>query len=184
MPTPINCCVEGMWSSRGRTLDRYGLDQTGKIQYRFNNQGFRADHTMDFVPDYAFFGCSFVAGIGVPIEQTFASFFPCSHNYGVCGKYLNSSIFEIIRLFANSEMCHEKIKMAVFWTNRDQELLDQYYQELNHLPLLHFFCGTLLPRANCYAMIKNLDWDVSNTHIGPRTHKFLYQTLCALFDRL
>lgn len=173
-----------MWNSRGQTLDRYGLDQTGKIQYRFNGQGFRADHTLDFAPDHAFFGCSFVAGIGVPIEQTFASLFSNSHNYGVGGKYLNSSTFEIIQSFVNSSMYHDKIKMAVFWTDRDQELLDQYYQQLSDLPLLHFFCGTPLPYANCYAMIKNLDWDVSNTHIGPKTHKFLYQTLCALFDRL
>lgn len=173
-----------MWNSRGLSVDRYGLDQTGKIQYRFNDQGFRSDCTMDFVPDYAFFGCSFVAGIGVPVEQIFANLFSNSHNYGVCGEYLNSSTFEIIQSFVKSPMYHDKIKMAVFWTDRDQEVLDSYYQQLNHLPLLHFFCGTSLPYDNCHTMIKNLDWDVSNTHIGPKTHKFLYQTLCALFNRL
>ena len=184
MPTPLINSVVGMLEKRGQTVDRYGRDQTGQIQYRFNEQGFRAEQTLDFIPDYAFFGASLVAGIGVSVEKTFASQFNNSHNYGLCGKYLNESSFNHIKQFIQSPLFHKKIKMAVFWTDRDVEYLDDYYHNLTGLPLIHFFCGTPLPYSRCYRMVPNLDYDASNTHIGPVTHKFIYKLLCDLFNQL
>lgn len=176
-PVP-NMCV-----CRGTTTDRFGLDTTGTVQYRFNQQGFRSDREFDFVPDWAFFGCSFVAGIGVPVEQTFAAKFNNSQNYGVCGKYDNREIREIIQNFIDSDCFSPQTKMAVFWTDRNHELLDKYYHELSHLNMKFFFCGDTLPYDRCYKMIKNLDLDVSGTHMGPKTHEFLYKLLCQLCNQ-
>lgn len=184
MPTEIINVVPGMIEYKGTTLDRFGLDQTGKITYTFNQQGFRSDYNFDFIPSYAFFGCSLVVGIGVPIEQTFASYFLDSQNYGQAGRYSNVSIFESIEQFINSHLYRPDICMAVFWTDRGANLLDEYYHKLSNLSMIHFFCGNPLPYSNCYPMVANLDHDVSNTHIGPATHKFIYKLLCSLFDRL
>jgi hypothetical protein len=178
--------VPGMFVNRGKTLDRFGLDQTGKINYTLNQQGFRSNTEFNFIPDYAFFGCSLVLGIGTPIEETFASQFNNSQNYGVCGIYSNATIFEHIKQFIDSPLYHPNIRMAVFWTDRDAvlELLDSYYQSLINVPLVHFFCGEPLPYSNCYRMVANIDHDVSKTHIGPDTHRFIHKMLCSLFSRL
>ena len=170
--------VLGMYEHRGQTVNQFGLDKTGTIQYQFNQQGFRSDLDFDFVPDWAFFGCSFVAGIGVPIKKTFASKFSNSQNYGVFGIYHNHDIREIIQRFQNSKIFSPQTKMAVFWSDRDCNLLETYYQELCHLDIRFFFCGSPLPHFRCYRVISNLDLDVSGTHMGPMTHEFLYRVLC------
>ena len=167
-----------MYNCRGQTVDQFGLDTTGLIQYQFNQQGFRSNQDFDFVPDWAFFGCSFVAGIGVPIEQTFASKFANSQNYGVCGTYYNYHIQNIVQSFLHSKLFSPETKIAVFYTDRDCELLETYYQQLRHLDIRFFFCGTPLLYSRCYRVISNLDLDVSGTHMGPKTHEFLYRALC------
>jgi hypothetical protein len=167
-----------MYDCRGNTVDKFGLDTTGLIQYKFNQQGFRSNREFDFVPDWAFFGCSFVAGIGVSIDQTFAAKFARSQNYGVCGTYNNQHIHKIIQSFLNSKLFSPKTKMAVFWTDRDCELLDDYYRALSHLDMRFFFCGASLPHPQCYRVISNLVSDVSGTLMGPKTHEFLYRALC------
>jgi len=175
--------VPEMLEHCGKTLTSFGLDQTKSITYTFNHQGFRSNTDFKSVPDYAFFGCSLVLGIGVPIGDTFASQFTNSQNYGVAGTYTNADIFENIKNFINSPLYQPTTCMAVFWTDRDPEMLDSYYHELNNISLIHFFCGTPLPYTNCYSMVPNIDYDVSNTHIGPTTHKFIYKILCALFNQ-
>jgi hypothetical protein len=175
--------VPKMCVHQGKTISQFGRDTTGTIQYRFNQQGFRSDRNFDFVPDWAFFGCSFVAGIGVPIEQTFAAKFNNSQNYGVCGTYDNYEIRKIIQNFIDSDLFSPQTKMAVFWTDRNSELLDKYYHELSHLNIKFFFCGDPLPYRHCYKVIKNLDLDVSGTHMGPKTHEFLYRLLCQLYNQ-
>ena len=170
--------VPGMYQHRGQIINQFGWDKTRLVEYRFNQQGFRSNRNFDFVPDWAFFGSSFVAGIGVSIEQTFASKFDNSQNYGVCGTYYNQDIYKIIQIFLNSKLFSIKTKIAVFWTDRDCDELGNYYQELQHLDIRFFFCGTPLPYQKCHKMISNLDFDVSGTHMGPKTHKFLYRALC------
>ena len=178
MPDSVINPVSGMYNCRGQTVDQFGLDTTGLIQYQFNQQGFRSNQDFDFVPDWAFFGCSFVAGIGVPIEQTFASKFANSQNYGVCGTYYNYHIQNIVQSFLHSKLFSPETKIAVFYTDRDCELLETYYQQLRHLDIRFFFCGTPLLYSRCYRVISNLDLDVSGTHMGPKTHEFLYRALC------
>ena len=73
MPTRVTNHVYGMIQHKGQTINQFGLDQTGTINYQFNQQGFRAPIDFDFIPNYAFFGCSLVFGIGVSREYTFPS---------------------------------------------------------------------------------------------------------------
>ena len=68
--------------------------------------------------------------------------------------------------------------MAIFWTDRGCDMLETYYHELKHLDIRFFFCGSPLPYPRCHRVISNLDFDVSGTHMGPKTHEFLYRVLC------
>lgn len=172
-----------MWNQHGKTVDTFGKDNTKTVIYNFNDLGFRSSKNFDFVPDYAFFGCSLVLGIGIDEDKTFASKFENSQNYGICGSYDNSQIFQIIDNFLHSDLYAPYVKMAVVWTERDPELLEDYYQRLLPYNFVHVFCGKPLPYPKCYPMIKNLDWDASQTHMGVKTHQFLYKFLCTAFKQ-
>lgn len=175
-----------MLQLRDQTVHEFGLDQTGQITYTFNQQGFRSSFAYDFVPDHAFFGASLVFGIGVAQDQTFASMFEHSHNYGLAGThYGNSDIFQILIKYLASPWYHPRTKICVVWTDRDQHLLDQYYHQLPAERLISFFCGQALSRPNCHAFpsFVTVDRDCSGTHIGPRSHKNFYRILCNQFNQ-
>jgi hypothetical protein len=165
-----------------QTLTQFGKDTTGEVTYTFNQQGFRSDQDFNFVPDYAFFGCSLVFGIGVPVEQTFAKLFANSQNYGLAGNYNNHDVFVTINSYLKSNTYSPSTKLAVFWTDRDADRLDNYYHLLKDHNIKHFFCSTPLPYDNCYPVPANLDFDVSGTHMGPKTHKFIWKILCQLLN--
>lgn len=174
--------VSGMHQCRGLTLDRFGKDTTGTIQYVFNKQGFRSSVDYVDVPSVAFFGCSLVFGIGVAQQKITSSYFANSHNYGLAGTYNNHDIYQTIDAFRCSSL-YKPTPCVVVWHSRDSENLQQYYENLKDINIYHFFCGQKLSYANCFAMIKNIDSDVSNTHMGPDTHKMFYRTVCALLNR-
>ena len=180
----IKSPVDSMWQSRSTTVEKFGLDQTGTVEYRFNSQGFRGPVDYNFVPDHALFGCSIVFGIGVDQKHTIAGQFECVHNYGLAGNYNSTDCFDTIKQFVVSKWYAPHVKMAAVWTHRDQEILPQYVKELEKYHMIHFFCGDCPDLPDCYKFISNLDQDVSLTHPGPRTHRFIHQSLCQLFDRL
>lgn len=173
--------IIGMWELRGKTVDKFGRDNTGLISYQINRQGFRSDQDFNFVPDYVFFGSSLVMGIGVPVQQTFAAQFANSQNYGVCGTYSNKKIFDIIQLYLASNCYSSHTKKVVVWTDRESDDLERYYQELKPLEFFHFFCGTQLEHTHCFKFLPNLDLDVSQTHMGVKTHQVFYKILVQLF---
>ena len=182
MTTLINH-VPGMLQYQGSVSNQFGKDSTGKINYKFNQQGFRSDIDFDFVPDYAFFGCSLVFGIGVAADNVFSSYFDNSQNYGIAGVYNNDDVYIIIDKFLKSDLYAQHTRIAVVWTNRNDENLDSYYHTLKNYDIKHFFCGEKLPYNNCYAMPRNLDNDVSSTHMGSKTHQFFYKLLWSLFNQ-
>jgi hypothetical protein len=183
MPTPVINHVPGMISNVGKSLHAFGKDSTGQIEYKFNQQGFRSLEDFDWVPAYAFFGCSLVFGIGVDQRDVFSSSFPGSQNYGLAGKYDNHDIMLVLDNFLKSDLCNDNTHMAVFWHQRDGLDLSDFYDQLQNYQILHFFCGTPLDRPRCYSVPKQLDSDVSQTHPGPKTHKTISKILCALFDQ-
>ena len=182
MSTTVINHVPGMNLCAGKTLSKFGKDQTDKITYTFNQQGFRSLIDFNYIPTYAFFGCSLVFGIGVQMEQTFPYMFENSQNYGIAGVYNNHDTFKLINNFINSELYSEKTKIAVVWHVRDPHNLDSYYQHLQKYKILHFFCGKRLKHERCYSVFPNLDYDISNTHYGPKSHLAFYKLLCALFN--
>lgn len=182
MSTGIVCHVPGMSQYRGQQVDKFGKDTSGQIQYTFNQQGFRHHADYNASPSVAFFGCSLVFGVGVAQHQITASYYPNSHNYGLAGQYDNSDTYQIIKKFTASHL-YNNTPMITVWHSRDSENLDQYYDDLKNLPMYHFFCGTPLPYQNCFGMIKNVDQDVSQTHMGPASHQLFYKITCALLNQ-
>jgi hypothetical protein len=175
--------LPSMFSLKNQTVLQFGKDSTGTIDYTFNSQGFRSNYDFDFVPDYAFFGCSLVFGIGVGNDEIFASRFDRSHNYGVADVYNNNDIFLILQKFLASDLYHPSTKISVIWHSRNADVIPNYVNKLSTYNIIHFFCGTPLPFKNCYPAINNLDFDVSGTHIGEKTHKFYHGVLKSLFAK-
>jgi hypothetical protein len=165
------------------TVYQFGNDNTGLVEYTFNSQGFRSSQDYVIVPNYAFFGCSLVFGIGVPIDQVFTSYFTHSHNYGIAGNYNNNDIFQSIQDFINSELYSCDTKLIIVWTDRNTEWIDNYYQQLKSYNVIHFFCGKVLSYQNCYAMIPQLDTDISGTHMGAKTHRTFWKVLSNLCNQ-
>ena len=174
--------VSGMQKCQGLTVDTFGKDTTGKVLYTFNKQGFRSQ--IDYVtsPGVAFFGCSLVFGVGVDQDKIATSYFKNSHNYGLAGEYDNQDVYQTVNTFINSSL-YDNTPVVVVWHSRDSENLDQYYHKLTGLDIYHFFCGEKLQHPNCFRMIKNVDQDVSGTHMGPATHRIFYKSVCALLNQ-
>jgi hypothetical protein len=173
--------VNDMIQNKCQVLNSFGKDQTGLISYKFNDQGFRGNKDYNFIPEYAFFGCSIVFGIGVPIEDTFSYKFNNSQNYGLASRYDNRDVMTIVDKFVSSPLYSPLVKIVVVWHSRDSSNLDTYYKNLKHFNIFHFYCGDPLPYERCFPVIKNLDYDVSGTHCGPKTHNFYYRVFKSLF---
>jgi len=175
--------VPGMIQHQDQTINCFGHDQTETINYQFNKQGFRSNVDFNFVPDYAFFGCSSVFGIGVSDKFIFPNMFNRSHNYGVAGNYNNDDIFLIIENYLNSMAYSNSTKKFIYWTNRNTESLDYYSQKLSEQGFIQAFCGDKMPYKNCFASFPNIDSDISGTHMGAKTHLITYKLLCNLFNQ-
>jgi len=177
-----NCVINHvipMINAADTTVHCFGRDNTNTVSYKFNHQGFRSTVNFDTVPDYVFFGCSLVFGIGVADNLIFASQFPNSHNYGLAGHYNNRDIFSIIESFL--KLNHANVKKVVCWSERNGELLAPYSEYLSQHNFIQFFCGPTQPFINCYPMMPQVDSDASGTHMGPGTHKIMHKLLCTIF---
>jgi hypothetical protein len=183
MSTEVVNHVSGMVKNLGKKLHSFGKDSTGLVTYQFNQQGFRNHRDYEFIPDYAFFGCSLVFGVGVDYEKIFPTLFTNSHNYGLAGHYDNHDIMQILKKFTASDLCGSRTQIAVVWHSRDSDCLPQFYDQLKDLNITHFYCGEPLPLPRCYRFPRQLDQDVSGTHPGLKTHLAFSKMLCAIFDR-
>lgn len=159
---------------QGTTIDKWGKDQTGLISYSINNQGFRS--TTDYVhsPDYAFFGSSSVFGIGVEEEQTMVSYFNNAHNYGLAGNYLNQesiiNLESFLKHYINSTI-------VFFWVNRQNENILELGNYVKQLApnILNISQGE---KYNGFInLMPQIDYDISGTHPGPKTHRIWAKTI-------
>jgi hypothetical protein len=172
----IRNCFEPAWQHRGQKVTQWGKDQTGRIEYQFNNQGFRADQDYTTVPDYAFFGNSIVFGVGIPLHQTLVAQFPNSQNYGISGVYMNHHSVTNLKNFVSSELYRPNTHIIFFWIDRI-EPIEKMIEETNvwcH-NILHISSGA--KRKGAINLMPNRDQDVSGTHPGPSTHTMWAKTI-------
>jgi hypothetical protein len=180
MSTTVVNHVPGMWQNAGICVNSFGKDQSNSISYNFNAQGFRGPN-FDYQPNHAFFGCSLVFGIGVAQQDTFVYLFEKSQNYGLAGAYSNDDIRLVLEKFLCSDLYKPTVKIAVVWRDPPDQVLKEFYNQIQDLKILHFFCNQPLDGPLCFAMPKNLDYDISGTHPGPITHRYLCKILQNLF---
>ena len=178
----IENCYQPALDHAGQTVNRWGKDQTGLIQYQFNSQGFRSATDYSQVPDLAFFGNSIVFGIGVPLDQTMVSQFKHSQNYGLAGGYMNHHSVTNLINFVHSQLYGPKTRIVFFWIDRD-EPIEQMISEVNSIApnVLHISSGQ--KRRGAINLMPHRDHDVSGTHPGPQTHVMWAKTIQQLLNR-
>ena len=71
----IDNCFTPAFEARGTTVNKWGKDQTGLREYRFNNSGFRSNFEYTTSPEYAIFGASVVLVLACHWNKLFAVYF-------------------------------------------------------------------------------------------------------------
>jgi hypothetical protein len=176
--TPFNNCYEPAFHARGTTVNTWGKDSTGLINYQFNMQGFRSNNDYNWIPKYAFFGNSAVFGVGVPADQTMISYFDQAHNYGLSGSYLNAHSITNLKRFIESAYYNISTKLIFVWIDRpNKENITDLINQVNEFApgVLHISMGE--KTINSINLMPSVDFDVSNTHPGPNTHRIWAQTI-------
>ena len=174
------------------TVLTYSYDQTNTVNYQFNKSGFRNHHECDFIPEYVFFGCSTVFGVGVASDKIFSSYFNNYFNFGLetddskkfnlPGPYNNLDILSTLIDFNNNLLYTNQTKCAVLWTDRDNEDVDLIIKDCNSISinLVHFKIGLHNSKLS-QNLLPQVDSDASKTHGGIKSHKLwayqIYKTL-------
>jgi len=169
-----------LFDARGTTVTRWGKDQTGTINYKLNNQGFRGDQDYDRSPSYAFFGSSAIFGIGINNKDILVNQFDNSQNYGLAGEYLNQDSITNLKNFLKSNL-YTNTRIVFFWVERNNEDIPTLVKYIDALApnVLHISQGPQYP--GLINLMPQIDQDVSNTHPGPQTHRLWANTIKALF---
>jgi len=152
-----------MFLNRNRTIDTFGNDKTGKIQYKFDQYGFRHSNNYNTHPEYVFFGCSALFGVGIDVSKRFTSKFNC-WNFGLAGIYTENEILQTYSLFKKKN----KFKCKVIFVWRDMSKVPA--EILSEDSVFHCLPVSSKKR-NHIRLLENLDYDTSGTHWGIKTHE-------------
>lgn len=177
-------CYQLAFDARNTVQHRWGKDQTGTIEYHFNEQGFRGYQSYNWIPDHAFFGNSSVFGIGMPADQILVSYFPQAHNYGLAGTYMNWHSVENLKRFVASPCCQDHTKIVFVWIDRPgEESVPELIDQVNAIRsnVLHISMGERYQLAT--NLMPSVDLDVSGTHPGPRSHQIWARTIALLLAK-
>lgn len=179
--TLVDNCYQLAWQHRGQTVYTWGKDQTGLVEYRFNQQGYRHSQNYNWPAQWAFFGNSIVFGVGVPEHQILTSHFEHSQNYGLSGLYMNlyMNYHSVTNLanFVKSPCCTPDTKIVFFWIDRDQEDIDSLIAQVQTIVPRCLNISSGQKRIGAINLMPHQDWDVSHTHPGPQTHKMWARTI-------
>jgi len=106
-----------------------------QIEYRYNAAGYRMNkeiEDIDFNNYYAFFGCSFTEGVGIPIEETFAYKIAKAKNVdyingAVGGASPEFAFYNFLQLIENAPKLPAcviinwpSIERTMYWNEQDQ----------------------------------------------------------------
>lgn len=160
-----------MLSLANCSINTYGKDQTGKITYKFDPYGFREGNNYNIIPSTVFFGCSFVAGIGINTNERFSNYFNNSWNFGLFGEYTEDEIISNYEMFKKQFTEYKKTKIVFCWRSDDIDYLEMLIHSMDtniyHTVPVDFKLKNFKIMRN----IENIDYDVSKTHYGPKSHQ-------------
>lgn len=167
----------------GKSVNRYGLDNTQKIVYTFDRYGFREGNNYQLRPKYVFFGASLLAGIGVEKEQRFSTYFDSSWNFGLCGTYTEEQHIQNYFSFLDSYKDSNNCKIIFCWKCSAPQDLQTLFDKLPCNKNIFHCVPIKIKRERTCLYLKNLDYDVSGTHWGPVTHKKFSKLLWQLLKK-
>ena len=169
-----------MLSFANSCVNKYGLDNTGKILYNFDSYGFREGNNYDIHPSIVFFGCSYLFGIGVRFNERFSSYFNNSWNFGLCGEYIEEESLINYKLFKKNYRGYKTYKIVFCWKSSNTVQLKKLITSVDNNENIYHTIPTSLKLKNYKLMrnLKNIDYDVSGTHYGPKTHQKFSKLLC------
>ena len=181
LATSVDNCYEPAWQHRGQTVNCWGKDHTGLIEYRFNSQGYRHAQTYNWPAEWAFFGNSIVFGVGVPEPDILTSYFDHCQNYGLSGHYMNHHSVTNLTNFLESKCFTPQTRIVFFWIERYSEDVGALIQQVKYMSPQCLNIGFGSHGSSHWPGVINLmpnrDSDVSGTHPGPRTHEMWAKTI-------
>jgi len=156
----------------GSSVDKYGNDQTGKIIYNFDTYGYREGNDYNTRPSVVFFGCSYVAGTGVKANERFTNYFDDSWNFGLFGKYTEEELIINHHSFKKSYDDHARCKIVFCWKSTDVDRLKKLITSIENDKNIYHTVPVDLKLKNYKLMrnVENIDYGISGTHYGPRSH--------------
>lgn len=174
----FNNCNKKMLSLAGSSVDRYGLDQTGKVVYKFDSYGFREGNQYSNKPSVIFFGCSYLAGIGVTVNERFSNYFN-SWNFGLYGSYTEEELLINYDLLKKNYKDYAQCKIVFCWKSTNIERLKKLIMSIeNNKNIYHTVPIDLkLEDYKLMRIVESIDHDVSGTHYGPESHLKLSKLL-------
>jgi hypothetical protein len=169
----FNNCNKKMFFLANSSMDKYGLDQTGKIIYKFDSYGFREGNNYNIDPSIVFFGCSYLTGTGVNINQRFSSYFNNSWNFGLFGEYKEEELLVNYELFKKNYKDYNTRKIVFCWKSKNSFQLKKLITSVDNNKNIYHTVPSNIKLKN-YKLLRNLenvDYDISGTHYGPLTHQ-------------
>lgn len=160
-----------MFAHANKTTNKFGLDQTGKIIYKFDQYGFRQGNDYNIEPKYIFFGSSMLAGIGVKEEERFTNYIVPSWNFGLCGQYLEKESIQNYFSFLDSYPYKNNFQVIFCWKNSNIKELEELINKIPDKENIYHCVPLRTNHKRTCRYLVNLDYDVSGTHWGPVTHK-------------
>ena len=165
-----------------KLIKKYGKDDTGTIDYKFNSKGFRSYDEYFKKTDMLFAGGSVSFGIGVDESHTYKSIL--SKRLGLsywdisyAGSYDNSTIYETIQ---NYKKLHNKI-IIVQWVgdyrNKNNLKVYDYINDISDCfeKAIHIYIDKEKQDIQQeYFKLVNpvwIDYSANSTHPGIKTHK-------------
>ena len=118
------------------------------------------------------FGCSYVAGIGVKANERFTNYFDDSWNFGLFGKYTEEELIINHHSFKKSYDDHARCKIVFCWKSTDVDRLKKLITSIENDKNIYHTVPVDLKLKNYKLMrnVENIDYDISGTHYGPRSH--------------
>ena len=175
--------LSSQFEQANKLIKKYGKDNTGTIDYKFNSKGFRSYDEYIVKPDILFAGGSISFGIGVDESNTYKSIL--SKSFGMsywdisyAGSYDNSIIYETIQ---NYKKLHNEI-VIVQWVGdyRNKNTL-KVYDYINNINLwfkkaIHIYIDKENKhdiKQEYFKLINTvwIDYSANFTHPGIKTHK-------------
>ena len=175
--------LSSQFEQANKLIKKYGKDETGTIDYKFNSKGFRSYDEYIVKPDMLFAGGSISFGIGVDERHTYKSIL--SKSFGIsywdisyAGAYNNTTIYETIKEY--EKICNKYI--VIQWVSdarhKSKSNVYNYINDINKCfdKTIHIFIDKEHKQEikQEYFHLTNpvwIDYSANFTHPGIETHK-------------